>query len=123
MAASKTEQPQEHRRRELRNLILTLYLPAISMGLGLGITVPVIPQLAKELGVGLETAIWVFVLQQLGTFAAPIPTGYLIDRVGRRRVLLAGPLVTAVASLLVAKVAIEGSCTELLIYRVIAGWG
>lgn len=123
MAASKTEQPQEHRRRELRNLILTLYLPAISMGLGLGITVPVIPQLAKELGVGLETAIWVFVLQQLGTFAAPIPTGYLIDRVGRRRVLLAGPLVTAVASLLVAKVAIEGSFTELLIYRFIAGWG
>ena len=111
---------------DFRNLLLTLYLPAISMGLGLGITVPVIPQLTRELGVNLESAVLVFVFQQLGTFAAPLPTGYLIDRIGRRRVLLAGPLVTAVASLLVAKVAFEGadgSFTELLFYRFLAGWG
>ncbi len=111
---------------DFRNLLLTLYLPAISMGLGLGITVPVIPQLTRELGVNLESAVLVFVFQQLGTFAAPLPTGYLIDRIGRRRVLLAGPLITAVASLLVAKVAFEGadgSFTELLFYRFLAGWG
>ncbi len=114
------EQPP---RREFRNLVLTLYLPAISMGLGLGITIPVIPALTQELGVTLESAVLVFVFQQLGTFAAPIPTGYLIDRLGRRRVLLAGPLVAAFASLLVAKVAIDGSFIELLVYRFIAGWG
>ena len=64
--------------------------------------------------------------QLLGTFAAPLPTGFLIDKIGRRRVLLAGPIITAAASLLVAKVALDGadgSFVELLIYRFIAGWG
>ena len=119
-SAEPKEQPPKP---DFRNLLLTLYLPAISMGLGLGITVPVIPQLTRELGVELEAAVLVFVFQQLGTFAAPLPTGYLIDRIGRRRVLLAGPLITAVASLLVAKVAIDGTFTELLFYRFLAGWG
>ena len=108
---------------DLKRLLLTLHLPAISMGLGLGVTVPALPELTKELGVGLEAASLVFVAQLVGTLAAPLPTGYLIDRLGRRRVLLAGPLVTAAASLLVAKVAIDGSYYELLIYRFIAGWG
>ena len=108
---------------DLMRLLLTLHLPAISMGLGLGVTVPVLPELTKELGVGLEAASLVFVAQLVGTLAAPLPTGYLIDRLGRRRVLLAGPLVTAAASLLVAKVAIDGSYYELLAYRFIAGWG
>ena len=108
---------------DLKHLLLTLHLPAISMGLGLGVTVPVLPQITKELGAGLEVAGLVFVAQLLGTLAAPLPTGYLIDRLGRRRVLLAGPLVTAAASLLVAKVAIDGSLYELLVYRFIAGWG
>ena len=108
---------------DLKHLLLTLHLPAVSMGLGLGVTVPVLPQITKELGAGLEVAGLVFVAQLLGTLAAPLPTGYLIDRLGRRRVLLAGPLVTAAASLLVAKVAIDGSLYELLVYRFIAGWG
>ena len=108
---------------DLKHLLLTLHLPAVSMGLGLGVTVPVLPQITKELGAGLEVAGLVFVAQLLGTLAAPLPTGYLIDRLGRRRVLLAGPLVTAAASLLVAKVAMDGSFYELLVYRFIAGWG
>ncbi len=113
-------------RNDLKYLLLTLYLPSISMGLGLGLTVPVIPELAQQIGVELEGAALVFVFQLLGTLAAPLPTGFLIDRIGRRRVLLAGPIITAVASLLVAKVALEGadgSFIELLIYRFIAGWG
>jgi len=114
---------REAPKTDLKHLLLTLHLPAISMGLGLGVTVPVLPQITKELGAGLEVAGLVFVAQLLGTLAAPLPTGYLIDRLGRRRVLLAGPLVTAAASLLVAKVAIDGSLYELLVYRFIAGWG
>ncbi|MCY4582391.1 MAG: MFS transporter, partial [Chloroflexi bacterium] len=105
-------------RNDLKYLLLTLYLPSISMGLGLGLTVPVIPELAQQMGVELEGAALVFVFQLLGTLAAPLPTGFLIDRLGRRRVLLAGPIITAVASLLVAKVALEGadgSFVELLI--------
>jgi len=113
-------------RNDLKYLLLTLHLPSIGMGLGLGLTVPVIPEVTKQMGIDLEGAALVFVFQLLGTFAAPLPTGFLIDKIGRRRVLLAGPIITAAASLLVAKVALDGadgSFVELLIYRFIAGWG
>ena len=126
MASSGSAQGPQTPRNDLKYLLLTLHLPSISMGLGLGLTVPVIPELAQQMGVELEGAALVFVFQLLGTLAAPLPTGFLIDRLGRRRVLLAGPIITAVASLLVAKVALEGadgSFVELLIYRFIAGWG
>ena len=126
MASSGPAQGPQAPRNDLKYLLLTLHLPSIAMGLGLGLTVPVIPKLAQQMGVDLEGAALVFVFQLLGTFAAPLPTGFLIDRLGRRRVLLAGPIVTAVASLLVAKVALEGadgSFMELLIYRFMAGWG
>lgn len=123
MTSNGPERTIERPRRAFRDLLLTLHLPAIAMGLGLGITVPVLPELTEQLGATLESAALVFVAQLLGTFIAPLPTGYLIDKLGRRRVLLAGPIVTAVASLLVAKVAIDGVFVELLIYRFIAGWG
>ena len=126
MASSGSAQSPQTPKSNLTYLLLTLHLPSISMGLGLGLTVPVIPELAQEMGVDLEGAALVFVFQLLGTFAAPLPTGFLIDKLGRRRVLLAGPIITAIASLLVAKVALEGadgSYVELLIYRFIAGWG
>jgi MFS family permease len=48
-----------------------------------------------------------------------IPTGYLLDRVGRGRMLLAGPLIMALASFLTA---FAQSFPELLIYRFIGGW-
>ena len=126
MASSGSAQRPAAHRTDFKYLLLTLYLPSISMGLGLGITVPVIPELTQQMGIQLEGAALVFVFQLLGTLAAPLPTGFLIDKLGRRRVLLAGPFVTAVASLLVAKVALEGadgSFVELLVYRFIAGWG
>ena len=126
MASSGSARPPQAPTTSLKYLLLTLHLPSISMGLGLGLTVPVIPELTQQMGVDLEGAALVFVFQLLGTFAAPLPTGFLIDKLGRRRVLLAGPIITAAASLLVAKVALDGadgSYVELLIYRFIAGWG
>lgn len=126
MASSGSPQSPQTPRTGLKYLLLTLYLPSISMGLGLGLTVPVIPKLTQQMGVNLEGAALVFVFQLLGTLAAPLPTGFLIDKLGRRRVLLAGPIITAIASLLVAKVALDGasgSFVELLTYRFIAGWG
>ena len=126
MASSGPAQPSRPPGHGLGYLLLTLHLPSMAMGLGLGLTVPVIPELTQRMGVDLEGAALVFVFQLLGTFAAPLPTGFLIDKIGRRRVLLAGPVITAAASLLVAKVALDGadgSFVELLIYRFIAGWG
>ena len=111
-------------KRSLVNLFLTLHLPAISIGLGMGLTAVVLPDLTKSLGEGVGAAIGVFVVYQAGTVVAPLPTGYLIDRIGRRPLLLAGPVIVAISSFLIAYVAAnDGSIVEFLVYRFIGGIG
>jgi MFS family permease len=54
----------------------------------------------------------------IGSLVAGIPTGFLLDRIGRRKVVLAGPLLTALASFLVV---MAQSFPELLAYRFLGG--
>lgn len=103
-----------------RNLILSLHLPAAALGLGTGITMPVLPLLARSFDVSVGLAALVFIVQMLGAAAGTLPTGYAIDRFGRRKVLLAGPIITAAAAFLIAG---AGSFPELLVYRFIGGIG
>lgn len=79
---------------------------------------PVIPVLAKQYDVSFGTASLVLVAAQAGALVFTFPAGYLMDRVGRRPVLLAGPLLAAVFSFMTP---FAGSFTELLIYRFVAG--
>ena len=101
-------------------LFLSLHLPAVAIGLGTGMATPVLPLLAKSFDVSVGVASLVFVATMAGGFAASLPAGYAIDRFGRRKVLLAGPVIAAGAAFLVAT---SGSFTELLVYRFIGGWG
>lgn len=101
-------------------ILIQLHLPAVAIGLGLGATVPVVPEFAKSFGVGPGQASLVFVSNMLGALFASIPVGYMLDKIGRRRILIIGPALTAVSAFLVA---ISGSFTELLLYRFIGGWG
>ena len=103
-----------------RYLVLSLYLPAIAAGLGTGITTPVLPVLAKSFDVTVGVASLVFIVHMLGATIGTIPTGYLLDRIGRRRVLLTGPILAAAASFLITQ---ADSFPELLVYRFIGGWG
>lgn len=81
---------------------LSLLLPAFLLGLGRGFTVPVLPIIARDdFGVGAAAAAMIFVAPIVGLVIATIPTGYLIDHIGRRKVLIAGPLINAVSALLV----------------------
>ncbi|MEE8519533.1 MAG: MFS transporter [Dehalococcoidia bacterium] len=108
---------------DFAHLFWTMHLPAIALGLGLGMALPVLPFVAIKFGVGIGGASLIFIAELAGQAAAPIPTGWVADRFGRRRVLLAGPIIMGIASLLVAKALIEGSYAELLVYRFIGGWG
>src|SRR5581483_1496588 len=97
---------------------LSLYLPAIVLALGQSMVGPVIPVLAKSFDVNFGTASLVLVAAQGGALAATIPSGVLVDKIGRRPVLLAGPVLTAFASVMTP---FAGSFPELLLYRFISG--
>ena len=103
-----------------RATIFSLYLPATVLALGTGIALPVIPVYAKTFDVTFGVASLIIIVPLVGSAVSTVPTGYLIDRIGRRKVLIAGPLLTALSSFLVAS---AGSFPELLVYRFIGGYG
>ncbi len=100
--------------------LLTLYFPGFVLALGYSIATPAVPVFAKSFDTGFAVASLVLVMHGLGEMIATVPTGFFVDRFGRRPMLYAGPLLTATASFLIA---IAQSFPELLAYRFIEGLG
>ena len=101
-----------------RRLVLSLYLPAAMLSLGESLVAPVIPLFTKQFGVGFATASLVFVMMNVGGLVAAFSTGYLMDTIGRRPVLLSAPLLMAIGSLMTP---FSGSFTALLGWRFVVG--
>jgi MFS family permease len=101
-----------------KQLILSLYLPATVLALGQSMIAPVIPNLTRSFGVGLAQASLVFVAFSAGAALATFPAGYLMDKIGRRPVLLAGPILEAVGSFMTP---FSHSFPELLFWRLLVG--
>lgn len=99
--------------------LFSLYLPALILNLGTGIASPALPVYAKSFQITFGVASLVIIVHMLGSALSSVPTGYLIDRIGRRKMILAGPVLTALSSFLIA---IARSFPELLFYRFIGGW-
>src|SRR5262249_41365757 len=98
--------------------LLTLYFPAFVFALGYSIATPAIPVLAKSFDTGFAIASLVIVFHALGALVATVPSGFLVDRLGRRPILIGGPLLMAAASWLTA---VAQSFPELLVYRFLGG--
>jgi MFS family permease len=91
----------------------------MALALGMGIATPAVPVYAKSFDVTFGVAALVLIVYELGGAVGTVPTGFMIDRIGRRKVLLAGPILAAISSLLIVQ---AGSFPELLVYRFIGGW-
>lgn len=78
----------------LAGLALCMLLPS----LGISIANVALPTLSAALGVGIERAQWVVLGYLLATTALVVGAGRLGDRLGRRRLLLAGVAVFTVGS-------------------------
>jgi MFS family permease len=99
--------------------LYTLYAPAFILALGMGVATPALPVFAKSFDISFGTASLVIVVHLAGTALSSVPTGFLIDKVGRRKVVIAGPLLSALSSVLTAT---SGSFPELLVWRFVNGW-
>jgi MFS family permease len=86
--------------------------------LGYSIATPAIPVFAKSFDTGFGVASLVIVVHALGGLVAAVPTGFLVDRLGRRPMLLAGPILMGASSCLTA---FARFFPELLLYRFIGG--
>ena len=87
---------------DTNRVLLGLYGPTIIMSLGQGMVVPTIPALTSTFDVSAGLAAQIVTARMLGAVVALLPVGILLDRFGRKPVLVGGPLLVATASGLTA---------------------
>jgi MFS transporter, DHA1 family, multidrug resistance protein len=107
-------------RNDTARILISLYAPTLLMSAGQGMVVPTIPTLAKEFEVSAGLAAQLVTAAVLGRTVALIPVGMLVDRVGRRPLLIGGPLLIAAASMLTAVAPVFGL---LLVAQFLTGAG
>lgn len=87
-----------------RGVLLGMYLPTLAMTVGMGMVSPSIPLLAINFGVSLGLASQIVTAGSVGRIIVLGPAGYAVDRIGTRRTMIVGG-VLSVAGTLVASIA------------------
>ena len=119
-SVSPSNQPSSDGTRAVSwDTFVSIYLPAMVLALGVGMALPAIPVLAKSFDVSFGAASWIITAHLVGGLAGSLPTGWLIDRVGLKPVMIAGPLLTAAMAILVL---VAQSFPQLLVLRFVEGW-
>lgn len=113
------------------SLILPVYVPSLLLSAGQGILVPTLPLFAQDrFSVNFSLISLVVAAAGLGTLVSDVPAGMLIERWGRKPVMIAGTLAAAVATILMgtsaplaAMVGIFPAYLFLVLLRLVAGGG
>lgn len=103
-----------------RKLILAVYLPTLLLAFGQGSIVPVMPLYAGEFTGSLSLVSLAVAALAMGTMFADLPAGIVLQRVGRRPMMLAGTAMVGLSALGLAQAHIY---PELVLYRLIGGVG
>lgn len=90
------------------------------IALGYGVVAPVLPQLARHFGVSISAATFVITAFAVMRLLAAPPSGLLIQRLGERRMYVAGVLIVALST---AACAFASSYWQLLVFRALGGIG
>ena len=90
------------------------------MALGLGIIAPALPLFGRTFGVGAALVGSLVSVYALGRLVLDVPGGLLVDRVGRRPVLLGSAAMVVVTATLAGT---AGSFPQLVLWRFLQGMG
>ena len=90
------------------------------IALGYGVVAPVLPQLARHFGVSISAATFVITAFAVMRLCAAPPTGFMVQRLGERKVYVAGVLIVALST---AACAFAGTYGQLLLFRALGGVG
>ena len=117
--ASQIAAPDENMRAWSLAAFNSTYLPALILAMGTGIAIPAIPAIARSFHVNFAVATGVTTSFLIGNVAGALPSGWLIDHFGRRRIMLLGPILTAVMAFAVV---VARNYPELLALRFADGF-
>jgi DHA1 family multidrug resistance protein-like MFS transporter len=100
--------------------ILSIYIPAFFIFLGMGIVSPILALYASTFNVSFAEVSLAISMYAIGRFVADIPVGVLADRVGRKPLMIIGTVILAATSFLNAS---AGVFWQFLLYRFLEGVG
>lgn len=118
--SSVAQDPSEETQSTLPREVWSLIGANAVIALGYGVVAPVLPQLARHFGVSISAATFVITAFAVMRLCAAPPTGFLVQRLGERRVYVSGVLIVAVST---AACAVADTYWELLIFRALGGIG
>lgn len=108
-----------HRLRSNKTLII-LCVEVIIMMMGIGLVSPILPQYALTFGVNMTMIGMLITVFGIARMLVDIPAGKLTDRIGRRPVLIVGPLILSLGSI---GCAISNTYWIFLAFRFVQGIG
>jgi len=92
----------------------------VVVALGYGVVAPVLPHYARHFGVSISAATFVITAFALMRLCGAPPAGWLVQRVGERRVYISGLLIVALST---AACAFAQTFGQLLLFRSVGGLG
>ena len=92
----------------------------VLIALGYGVVAPVLPELARHFGVSISAATFVITAFAAMRLCAAPPAGLLVQRLGERRIYVAGLVIVALST---AACAAAHTYWQLLIFRALGGIG
>src|SRR2546428_1119407 len=101
-------------------LVLPVYLPTFLLAFGQGMLVPILPLYALTFSDSFSLASLVVSAAGIGTVLADVPSGVLLDRIGRRRSMMIGTISIAICTV---GLALATTYWQLIAFRLIAGAG
>ena len=105
---------------ELPREVWSLIFGNAVIALGYGVVAPVLPQLARHFGVSISAATFVITAFAVMRLLAAPPTGFLVQRLGERRIYVTGVLIVALST---GACALAQSYWQLLFFRALGGIG
>ncbi|HJX69697.1 MAG TPA: MFS transporter [Dehalococcoidia bacterium] len=100
--------------------LVILCVEAMLMMMGVGLISPTLPLYAQTFGVSITMIGLLITVFGVARIMADIPAGHLSEKLGRRPILVAGPLILAIGSVACG---LADSYWELLAFRFIQGIG
>lgn len=100
--------------------VWVLIFANVVVALGYGVVAPVLPQYARNFGVSISAATFVITAFALMRLVGAAPAGLLVQRLGERRVYVAGLLIVALST---GACAFAETYWQLLVFRSLGGLG
>ncbi len=107
-------------RPELPSEVWLLVCANVVVALGYGVVAPVLPSYARHFGVSVSAATFVITAFAVMRLVGAPPAGYLVQRLGERRIYISGLLIVAVST---GACAFAQTYAQLLVFRSAGGIG